>query len=296
LETKPIMRDFLFVTIMTLAVAIGWFGVFRLRHSCRRTVLVAAGWWSVWAQATVTIAAIGTIAKDRVGPGIVDQFWYLSAVSALCPLIAVLGARRGRIVDWNLFVLLPLIVVLGWPALAEWKRCWNGQRLELEAPSLIAFGLVLLMGAGNFIGTRFTRPALVWIATWALTVWTFGNPIGKAPVPREAVYSFLTISQFVFWMAVAQAVRRPANVTEWDRVLQNFRDHFGIVWSLRLMTRVNEVARREEWPWKLTSNGLRRVPGASPTAVDPATDPRVDRAFRWLLKQFVDPEWIDERL
>ncbi len=300
------MRDVLLVTMMTLTVAIGWFGVFRLRHACCHTSLVAAGWWSVWVQATLTVAVIGTIAKDRIGPGIVDQLWYLAAVFSLCPLIAVLGARRGRIVDWNLFVLLPLVIVLEWPALAEWKRCWNGQRLELEMPSLIAFGLVLLMGAGNFVGTRFTRPALVWIATWGLTVWTFGNPLGKTHFPRESVYSFLTISQLVLWMTVAQAVRRSANVarsgqssnllTGWDRVWQDFRDHFGIVWSFRLMARVNEVARREEWPWTLTIEGLRHVSLAHAQAANPNSDPRVDHTFRWLLKQFVDPEWIDARL
>ena len=92
------MRDALVVTMMALTVGVGWFGIVRLRRACRQTSLVAAGWWSLWVQATLTIAAIGTIAKDRVGPGVVDQLWYLSAVSHLCPLIAVLGARRGRIV------------------------------------------------------------------------------------------------------------------------------------------------------------------------------------------------------
>ena len=120
------------------------------------------------------------------------------------------------------------------------------------------------------------------------------------------MFSFLTISQLVFWMSVVQAVRRPAKLTGsgrspnrptgWDRVWQDFRDHFGIVWSFRLMTRVNEVARREEWPWTLTNDGLRHVSLAHAYAGDPAADPRVDRTFRWLLKQFVDPEWIDARL
>src|SRR5439155_6530825 len=134
-------------------------GVFRLMRTVRHTSLTAAAWWSAWSHSTLTVATIGTIAKNLVPPGIVDQLWYLTAVSALCPPVAVLGARRGRAVDWSLFVLLPLIVVLEWPAVAQWSRNWSGQRLELESPSLMAYVLVLAMAAGNFANTRWEWPS-----------------------------------------------------------------------------------------------------------------------------------------
>lgn len=290
------MPDLLLGTILTLTVAIGWLGLLRLMRTVRHTSLVAAAWWSLWFQTTLTVAAIATIAKHLVGPGILDQLWYLTAVSSLCPLVAVLGARRGRIVDWSLFVLVPLIVVLEWPAIAEWRRCWNGQRLELEAPSLIAFALVLIMGAGNFVGTRLTRPAIVWMVTWSLIVWTFSGSFGQNRVPREPVYSYLVISLLVFWAAVAKAVARKSNATGWDKVWQDYRNLFGTVWSFRLMTRINEVAQRDQWPWTLTADGFRLVSLGMEYPGDPATDPRVDQTMRWLLKQFVDPEWIDARV
>jgi lysylphosphatidylglycerol synthetase-like protein (DUF2156 family) len=290
--------------MLTLTVAIGWFGFLRLIRSVRQTTLVAAAWWSLWFQLTLTIAAIATIARQFVvplagpviAPGLVDQLWYLTAVSALCPLVAVLGARRGRIIDWSLFVLLPLIAVLEWPALVQWRRCWNGQRLELEAPSLIAFALVLIMGAGNYVGTRFTRPAIVWIVTWSLIVWTFSSPLGQNRLPREPVYSYLTISLLIFWTAITKAITRKSQVTGWDKVWQDYRHRFGTVWSFRLMTRVNEVAHREQWPWVLTTDGFRLVSLGLEYPGEPTSDKRVDQTMRWLLKQFVDPEWIDERL
>lgn len=294
------MPDILLGTMLTLTVAIGWLGFLRLTRTVRRTSLTAAALWGLWFQTTLTIAAITTIAKPLafpvIRPGVVDQLWYLTAVSALCPLIAILGARRGRIVDWSLFVLLPLIAVLEWPAIVQCRRCWNGQRLELELPSLIAFSLVLIMGAGNFVGTRFTRSAIVWIVTWSLVVWTFSGSFGQNRAPREPVYSYLTISLLVFWMATAKAVSRRSEATGWDSVWQDYRNLFGTAWAFRLMTRINEVAQRDEWPWTLTSDGFRLVSLGMEYPGEPHSDPRVDQTMRWLLKQFVDPEWIDERL
>lgn len=290
------MPAFLLETMLTTTVVIGWFGIFRLTRMVHQTSLLAAARWGIWSQVTLTVATTATIARDRLNPGILDLVWYMSAVSALCPFVAVLGARRARALDWSLFVLLPLLVVLQWPAIAQWRRCWNGQSLELETPTMIGFALVLLMGSGNFIGTRLTRPAIIWIATWGLIVWTFGPSVGQNRLSRDAVYSFLSISQLVFWVAVAKAALRPSMATGMDRVWQDFRNSFGTVWAFRLMTRVNEIAQRDQWPWLLTNDGLRLSSLGSPYAGDPADDPRVDQAFRWLLKQFVEPEWIDQRL
>lgn len=294
------MPDILLGTMLTLAVAIGWLGFLRLMRTVRYTSLTAAAWWGLWFQTILTIAAITTITKSlavlAVSSGVVDQLWYLTAVSALCPLVAVLGARRGRIVDWSLFVLLPLIAVLEWPAIVQWRRCWNGQRLELEAPSLIAFALVLIMGAGNFVGTRFTRSAIVWIVTWSLVVWTFSGSFGQNRAPREPVYSYLTISLLVFWMATAKSASRSTISTGWDKVWHDYRALFGTVWSFRLMTRINEVAQRDQWPWTLTAEGFRLVSLGMEYPGEPTSDPRVDQTMRWLLKQFVDSEWIDARL
>ncbi len=290
------MRYVLVAIAVSLAVGLGGRGVFRLIRTVRHTSLVAAAWWAVGSQLILTVAWVGMILPQTFSPGIADQIWYLAAVSSICPLVAVLGARRGRIVDWSLFVLLPLIAVLEWPALAEWSRTWNGRRLELEAPSLIAFVLVLLMGVGNFLGTRWTWPALWWAMNWGWVLWNFGTLFGQVKIPREMTLGIVAVFQILFWWSVETAARRKPAASGWDRVWVDFRDHFGILWAFRVMTRINEVAHREQWPWRLTADGLKLVASVNSPAGDPSADPRVDRTFRWLLKQFVDSEWIDTRL
>ncbi|MFM9964965.1 MAG: hypothetical protein ACKV2Q_27510 [Planctomycetaceae bacterium] len=294
------MPDLLIAPILLLAVSVGWLGVLRLARGVRHTSLTAAAAWAIWFQVTLTVTTIATLAKDRVPLGILDQLWYLTAVSALCPFVAVLGARRGRLLEWSFFIVLPLIVVLEWSALAQLTRCWNGQRLELETPTLIGYGLVMLMCLGTYVFSsgRFSVAALVWTSSWSLFVLATLMPrklddwSGTPQTDRLAT----AILQLMFWGIVAVSARKASAQHGWNRVWFEYRDWFGTAWSARLSARINEVAEREQWPWRLTQSGWQLTSSETPPMEPPADDPRVNHALRWLLKPFVDSDWIDERL
>ena len=294
------MTDMLVVASLTLAVAVGWFGVIRLTRSVRHTSLTAAATWAIWFQTTLTVATIAAIAKSRVPAGILDQLWFLTAVSALCPFVAVLGARRGRLLEWSLFIVLPLIVVLEWPALAQLIRCWHGQRLELETPALIAFGVVMLMSMGNYAvdPQGMSATMIFWIGSWIMLVLALAPGVNWKEFTGEHFPQALTVLvlQISIWTHVSEFSKRNRNSVGWDRVWFDYQKFFGTVWTLRLMARVNEVAERDQWPWRLTPTGMQPATRDAPHPGSPTSDPRVDHTFRWLLKPFVDPEWIDERL
>ncbi len=296
------MPDLLVALMLSLAVLIGWLGVIRFARSVRHTSLTAAAAWTIWFQVTLTVTTIATLAKDRVPLGILDQLWYLTAVSALCPFVAVLGARRGRLLEWSLFIVLPLIVVLEWPALAQWKPCWNGQRLELETPTLIGYFLVWTMSLGSYlIMTRFTPAVTCWAYAWMSAIMSLDNSLTDAYAalspfrPGNHIYVAIAL-QILFWLAMNWGANVRSRYDGWDRVWQDFRGWFGVVWAARIMARINEVALREQWSWRLTHDGWEPTSRESPQARPPTNDPRVDQTVRWLLKPFVDPEWIDERL
>jgi hypothetical protein len=290
------MLEMLVAAMLIQAVAFGWYGVIRLTRSVRHTSLTAAVAWAAWLQTTLTVTTIATLAKNRVSPGLLDQLWYLTAVSALCPLVAVLGARRGRLLEWSVFIVLPVVVVLEWPALAQLVRCWNGQRLELELPTKLGYAVVLVMGAGNFVGTRFTLPAFAFAACWGAITFLDHSSVEKPWMLRVPAF-FVSVAQVCFWSWAFHVANQQKPLTNgWTRVSLDFRDHFGVVWSTRLTARINEIARREQWPWVLTAEGLESISGENQSASTATTDPRVDQTFRWLLKPFVDSEWIDERL
>ena len=297
------MPDLLVALMLLLAVAVGWLGVIRLTRSVRQTSLIGATAWAIWFQLTLTVTTIATLAKDRIPPGILDQFWYLTAVSALCPFVAMLGARRGRLVEWSLFIVLPLIVVLEWPALAQISACLNGQRLELETPTVLGYFLVLTMSLGSYIvyPTRFSPAIICWAHAWGAAILSLNNSLTESiaaysPI-RVGNHVYLAIAlQVLSWCAMYWASKHQSRCVGWDRVWHDFQGWFGGVWAARIMARINEVALREQWPWRLTPDGLRPVSPDMPNPCSATTDPKVEHAFRWLLKPFVDPEWIDARL
>ncbi len=298
------MPDLLVALMLSLAVAVGWLGVIRLTRSVRHTSLTAAAAWAIWFQVTLTVTTIAALAKGRVPLGILDQLWYLTAVSALCPFVAVLGARRGRLVEWSLFIVLPLIVVLEWPALAQWSDCWNGRRFELEAPTLIGYFLVLTMSLGSYLIslTRFSPAVICWAHAWIAGTLPLNNSLmdylsfhSPIRVGNQIIYLAIAL-QIFFWLAVNWGARIRCRFIGWDRVWYDYRGWFGGVWAARFMVRINEVAEREKWPWRLIPEGLQLVSRDAPYPGLPTNDPRIDKTFRWLLKPFVDPEWIDERL
>ncbi|QDT53616.1 hypothetical protein Pan44_16390 [Caulifigura coniformis] len=256
------------------------------------TTLTTAWMWAVTASVSWAVAAGASV---MMGPGAsaVGQLWYVAAVLTLCPWIAVLGARRPTVRVWNGFVIVPLIAVLLWPV----ALCWmprGPDRLILETPHLVGFGLVLVMGTGNFLGTRFVLIALMTMIAEILLIVSLGKDPGGA---NAAAYRVIAVALVMLPIASAIMNVRPRAIgpRTWNDVWNDFRDRFGIVWANRLADRVNAEARKENWDVRLQPQGfVSTTPGA---AVNFSAHWRqIDHTLRWLLRRFVDDEWINCRV
>ncbi len=137
------------------------------------TTLRSAWWWLISAVLLWSFSWTADVLTGGIAPAIADQLWYATAILMLCPPIAVLGAKRPGARVWSAFVIVPLVLVLGWPAMTAWFRDAGITPLELEIPALLGFGLVLLMGAGNYFGTRFTGPMLIYAAAVGVLIVPF---------------------------------------------------------------------------------------------------------------------------
>jgi hypothetical protein len=277
----------------------------RLRRGVRGTALESA-WacaafvWLFWLVVT------GLNVADRVGESSslhawIDVFWYLAAALALTPPVAVLGARRPTARVWTAFVLIPLVLVFAWPVLTL-RTGFGPVAFALEPPLCAGFALVLVMGAGNYLGLRFSLSAVLWIAGLLLVVlplcpatsgWAFQADTGRALGTLCLVASA--------WLADRQAAggntRTPAAGASVDRVWRDFRDLFGIVWARRIQERFNDEAHKQGLPFRLGIDGLESATGASPGAsLDIQSLAAAEASLRWLLQKFVDREWIDRRL
>ena len=268
----------------------------QLRRGVRGTTLTTTASWGIFV-AVIWALAWGLSAfwfADR--PVVQDQWWYWTAVVSLVPPIAVLGAKRPGSEAWNFFVLVPLVLVLGWPALTVWTAQGPGA-LRVETPVLIGFVLVLVMGCGNYIATQLAFPALLYALSVVLVLApcstvSAGSGMSAGGFRLAGVVSLLLAVGWGRWI-----VLRPSfEVNGPDRVWNDFREMFGIVWMKRAMDRINEeFAEREQWPARLGTDGLEWA--GTPTEEQKRhVEARLTYALHWMLRRFVDPEWIDRRL
>ena len=264
----------------------------------RQTTLPTATWWAMGGLVIAIVAQSIELANPDQANGWVDLGWYFAAVVLLCPGIAVLGARRPGASVWAFFVLLPLVLVLMWPAVASFQVARPAEPIEIEVPALLGFGLVLIMSGGNYFGTRYTMSTFYYAGAIVLLV----VPMSVASpdfFPERSTSRF--IASLGFLLAISETNRRSKaesddEISRFDVLWFDFMDSFGMVWAKRVMDRVNESARHEKWAMHLELHGF--VPIAESPSADELlhTEKRIEHTFRWLLKRFVDPEWIDARL
>lgn len=287
------MADILVTIVWGLALC----QIVRRQPRLAATTLRTAGRWAV-GGALLWSAAWGT--RWGLPSGLTawqEALWSLAAVVALCPGIAVLGARRPGIRVWSWFVLWPLVAVLSWPALAALWSSPHSPVVRVPLPLLIGFAVVLVMGMGNYLPTRYGLCAVLAAVAECLVVAPVSETAPPVDVPPESLrlWGTTALALAVLW-GERQSRRLTLAPSPWDRVWFDFRDAFGIVWARRVCDQLNQRAEVEQWPWRLTDDGFRPFPAVPSDVPLPPADPRVEHALRWHLRRFVDPEWIDRRL
>jgi hypothetical protein len=270
--------------------------VLTTRIKLRKTTLLGPWWWGVIALVAWTVTWLLTEGLRLIPDGAGDQLWLASAVLLTTPFIAVLGARRPGSRVWSVFIVAPLAVVLDLPAATAWNRDLHPAPLHLEVPMLAGYGLVLLMGAGNYLGTRFFVPAvLAALAGLAIpTSMSSLHGLSNAVFARTGATLLLATTVWIAALLVRKAPSKKTTGFEW--LWGDFRDLYGIVWARRVLDRVNEAAVRENWPVRLHLQGFLPVDPTASQPLTPDQSGQIEQILRWLLRRFVDPEWIDERI
>lgn len=285
------------MAVASAGLVLVWMRALYLQVVVRNTTLVQAARWAIVALAVWTISWIGELGIFPFSRAILDHLWYAAAVLALCPLISVLGSRRPGIRVWTGFILLPLLCVLGWPVISVGIQSNDLRGLQLETPQLIAFLLVLIMGAGNYCGTRFTLVILSYGA--ACLIQAVSLSVNCPTWLTERNWAALIAILFLGGSALLASdfiSPSPATTNRFDKLWLDFFDTFGLVWGRRIQDRVNHMAMKEQWPARLELHGFEWNLPNEQDASREATEARIEHTFRWLLRRFVDPPWIDQRL
>ena len=301
-------------TIATTGLLVSLVLFVRMRKRVVGTTLVNAWNWGLAAWLT-WLAAWVVDCYLQSSDGVRDQLWFAAAILMPCPLIAVLGARNPGAHAWTAFVLVPLILVLGWPAATVWEA-GQPRPLLLEGPTLMGFVVVAVMGAGNYFGTRFTLSACGVALSLLLTIAPFSGlvPFELTGETVRSIAAFSLVASCLFTagcLAEPLPDRRPSPTSSpelpaslgvvqhdghYDRLWLDFRDYFGIVWAKRVMDRLNGLFARDSLPVRMDIDGLHWSERMPDDAERAEIYVQADRSIRWLLRRFADDAWIDQRL
>ena len=279
----------------TLAAAVIMLCYYR---RAAETMLFIPWAWALGTFGLVTaLSCFGEFSgHNRFGlfPGNYGASFFVAACGTLCPFVALIGAKRPQHSAWS-FVVLALWGMLALPA-AEVILLNPGQGLEINSIRSWFLLVLILAGLCNFVLTRYGISSVllaiaqfIWLGPWL--PWSF-HPLLMSREFGGLLCASLAV--VVAWFVSRSHTRAP---NDYDRLWFDFRDTFGLFWSLRLIERVNDTANTAGWDFDLGWGGFRTKSDFEPLAKLP---PEVDRALRncleGSLRRFVSSEWISERL
>jgi hypothetical protein len=272
-----------------LALAI--YFLLRARRKIQSTTLAA-----VWAWALVGMLAVGGVefalsiaASENSTDSEALPWWamsarYAAAVLALCPTIALLGAKRPQNRAWQ-WVVLAFWAILLVPA-ARVVLLYSESRVSLHTAQGVFLLIIVAMGAANWIATRYWIAATFAAAAQLLLVAPYTPLAGTLPELSPQI----ALAGALLALLICRLLElRPRNVDPMSRVWLDFRDQFGLFWAARVMARMNIAARSHDWPIAVS---WRKVEYSS---ADASAREAFDRSLRMLLRRFISSDWLAER-
>lgn len=276
-----------------MAALVGILVLWAGRRTIWQTTLVDAWWWTTaavgaWSGAELAAA----VSAPRGAASWLEPLRFTAISISLCPMIAVMGAKRPQHGVWN-FVVLSLLAIVALPA-AEVLFLRPGARLMVgDARSWFLWALVLLP-AINFVPTRFWLASLLVAAGQLVALSAHLALLHRQVVGRAELVGLVACCGGLVAAWIAAKRNRQANGPH-DRLWLSFRDSFGLFWGLRLQERVNAAAQQSGWGIELTWLGfVWRTNGSNPAKIEPAIESAVRGTLKGLLRRFVSSEWIAE--
>ena len=267
----------------------------RAKRAARGTALGAA---VVWAGIAVGLglAAQGLAVNEflRTGRPGAGHLAYLSVLASLAALLSVLNARKPGGGAWAiLMALLVVVFLIPWLEGPGLGRNPQGlTRLRLDPPWTIFYWLLVLAGVTNYLPTRY-GPAAAWLAA-GLGLEYLGLTRGDWPPSRRGVLWSAVPWVLAVALRVADTRSRPPVVTrnELEAVWFWFRDHWGVVWGLRVLERFHRSTEAQGWPIRLGWHGLAASGPEAETS--PEQVEAAGAILRGLLRRFAEPARIEE--
>jgi hypothetical protein len=256
--------------------------------------------WMLAALLSLLMHSIVNVPQFNCSHAVISATAYFAATMLLTPLVTILGARRPGISAWHWFVVLPMVVVLQWPAISQLSGNHWRAPIELSAPSMMGIVVVLIMSAGTFLGTRSAIFAMLY-SSGIVVLLTSVSSLTTAKTDITSLGPLLVL--MALWMTRRNLIRNLHRIHSSENSSQRtravwslFSSLHGFAWTRRVQDRINQFAPRERWTVQLSSAGFEHTAhdGVQPPTDDELTQPV--EAFIWVLARFADEHWLRQIL
>jgi hypothetical protein len=244
--------------------------------------------------------SIVSIPQLHCSDAVISAAGYLAATMLLTPLVTILGARRPGILAWHWFVVLPMVLVLQWPAISQLSGNHWRAPVELSGPSMMGMIVVLIMSAGTLLGTSSTLFAMLYSSGITILLMSVTSlPWGKTvvtPLSAMLVLTALWTARRNLLNSLHQIQTSETTSQRTQAVWNLFSSLHGFAWMRRVQDRINQFAPRERWIVQLTPSGFHCSNAAA------GREPHDDElilpldAFIWVLARFADETWLRQTL
>ncbi|MFM8290626.1 MAG: hypothetical protein ACKOC4_02870 [Planctomycetia bacterium] len=268
----------------------------------RGSTAVPAAAWAVAAAAVLTGEMAARAAGGLADPASAAAVRLVAGALSLCPVMALLGAKRPQHGVWQ-FIVATLAVVLALPAVSA-VLIRPGTPPAVHPLGRWFLLLLVLVGWLNFAATRHGLAAAAVAAGQIVLLREFLPlvPFARAPAAAVDAAGCLAVAlgagMAAGHSAFAGLRRGAAGATgpqgrhplaaRIDPPFLALRETLGAAWTLRIAERFDAVAAARGWPCRLRFGGLevRGAGGAGPWQREAA------RAFRALARRFVSHGWL----
>ncbi len=289
-----------------LALTFQWKGL-------KGTTLIAPWCWSVIAIGSIiAIEWLPFILTERMWAGGSTSLRYCAAITTLCPIVSLLGAKRPQHRAWQ-WIVLSLWVILAMPAARtlffshatfHTGILWSWFLLILVGMTVVNYlptcywPVGLLVGAAQCCLLANELPGVRSLSAW-LTSHLSEKPIrgypGGAITASVLLFAAAILAQ---WIARERNRLKPTCLNPIDRLWRDFCSHYGFFWSLRVADRFNGIAKSQNYAIRIRWNGFApfaNEPNGQSGETPPTIEEPMEQTFVRLLTRFVSTGWINKR-
>jgi hypothetical protein len=292
----------------------------------RGTTLVAPLLWALVSLLAVTAAFIWQVyLAGRANTPSDGNWWLIAICSTFCPLMSLLGAKRPQHKAWQ-WIVVSFWIVAALPAIQA-LALQPGEPLTVPIVWRWFYAALLLMGAVNYLPTRYALTNLLFTAGQTILFWPFLPP-AFTPITNGMIFGISLIAAAICLAGLLSRIQmttsrgwrgKESSFSDWTNVWLDFRDAYGVVWGVRVMERIESLLQSSGATASLQWNGF-RLPATDSAEADRVAGPLsssnqsdaavvtqrtievdqtvdgVEPGIRNLLRRFVSNDWIDRRL